>query len=63
MRIAIITCDHFKYELEALTEGDEDFVYREYLEYSYHDSPKNLKARIIEISVTLKGKVDAVLLG
>lgn len=63
MRIAIIACDHFKYELEALTEGDEDFVYREYLEYSYHDSPKNLKARIIEISVTLKGKVDAVLLG
>jgi hypothetical protein len=63
MRIAIIACDHFKRELEALTAGDEDFVHREYLEYELHEKPKDLKARIIEKIQDLAGKVDAVLIG
>ena len=63
MRIAIIACDHFKMELEALTEGDDEFVYHEYLEYRLHESLKELRATVIERVNSMEGRVDAVLLG
>ena len=63
MRIAIVACDHFKRELEALTEGDPDFVLHEYLEYSYHNEPQKLQEVVVEKVNSLEGTVDAVLLG
>ncbi|MDW5562181.1 MAG: DUF1638 domain-containing protein [Methanomassiliicoccus sp.] len=63
LRIAIIACDHFKRELEALTEGDGDFVLHEYLEYHLHENPKALRETVIDRIDSLEGKVDAVLLG
>jgi len=63
LRIAIIACDHFKRELDALTEGDEDFFYFEYLEYSLHNDPKKLKMEVVDRVNSLEGKADAVLIG
>jgi hypothetical protein len=63
LRIAIIACDHFKMELEALTEGDDEFVYHEYLEYRLHESLKELRATVIERVNSLEGRGGAVLLG
>ena len=63
MRIAIVACDHFKRELEALTEGDGDFVLREYLDYNYHNEPNKLREAIVEKVNGLEGTMDAVLLG
>jgi hypothetical protein len=63
MRIAIVACDTFKRELEELTEGDDDFVYHEYLEFGLHEFPKELKEAVVQKVNSLEGKVDAVLLG
>jgi hypothetical protein len=62
-KIAIIACDHFKRELEALVEGDEDFVIHDYLEYHLHEDPLKLRDVVIERINALEGQVDAVLLG
>ena len=63
MKIAIIACDHFKRELETLTDGDADFVMHEYLEFSYHNDPNKLRQVIVEKVNGLEGTMDAVLLG
>jgi hypothetical protein len=63
MRIAIIACDHFKRELETLTDGDADFVMHEYLEYAYHNEPLKLRDVLVEKVNNLEGTMDAVLLG
>ena len=63
MKIAIVACDTFKRELEELVDGDDDFVYHEYLEFGLHEFPKELKSTVIEKVNSLEGKVDAVLLG
>ncbi len=63
MRIAIVACDHFKRELEALTEGDTDFVMRDYLEFNLHNDPNRLRDVIVEKVNGLEGTMDAVLLG
>jgi hypothetical protein len=63
MKIAIVACDHFKRELEALTDGDADFVMHEYLEFSYHNDPNKLREVIVEKVNGLEGTMDAVLLG
>jgi hypothetical protein len=63
MRIAIVACDHFKRELEALTEGDLDFVMRDYLEFNLHNDPNRLRDVIVEKVNGLEGTMDAVLLG
>ncbi|QLH75584.1 MAG: DUF1638 domain-containing protein [Methanomassiliicoccales archaeon] len=62
-RIAIVACETFKKALEILTEGDRDFVHKEYLEFGLHEWPEDLKRTVIEKVNSLEGKVDAVLLG
>ena len=62
MHLGIIACEAFKEELELLTEGDPDIVYKEYLEFRLHEYPQELRATVIEKVNGLEGKVDAVFL-
>jgi hypothetical protein len=52
-----------KGELEMLTAGDPDIVYKEYLDFGLHTVPEKMKKTIIEKVNSLEGKVDAVFLG
>ncbi len=63
MKIGIIACETFERGLEALTKGDEDIAYKEYLEFGLHEYPEELKRAVIDKVNSLEGKVDAVLLG
>lgn len=63
MRIGIIACEAFERNLEYLTQGDQDIVYKEYLAFNLHMVPENLKRTVIEKVNGLEGKVDAALLG
>ncbi|MDW5563140.1 MAG: DUF1638 domain-containing protein [Methanomassiliicoccus sp.] len=63
MRIGIIACETFERGLEELIQGDEDIVYKEYLEFGLHEYPEDLKRVVIDKVNSLEGKVDAVLLG
>jgi hypothetical protein len=62
-RIGIIACEILKREIEMLTKDDPDFVSREYLEFALHIDSAVLKQKVSEKVESLKGKVDAVLLG
>jgi hypothetical protein len=62
MKIGIIACETFKRQLEILTEGDPDIVYKEYLEFGLHEFPDELKKVVTDKVNSLAGKVDAVLL-
>ncbi|MGD1059926.1 MAG: DUF1638 domain-containing protein [Methanomassiliicoccales archaeon] len=62
-RIGIIACEILKREIEMLTKDDPDFVHREYLEFALHIDSAVLKEKVTEKVNSLKGKVDAVLLG
>lgn len=62
MRLGIIACEAFKEELELLTEGDEDIVHKEYLEFRLHLYPQDLRASVIDKVNGLEGKADAVFL-
>jgi hypothetical protein len=62
-RIGIIACEILKREIELLTKDDSDFVHREYLEFALHIDSAVLKQKVMEKVDSLKGKVDAVLLG
>ncbi len=63
MRIGILGCDAIKGELEIVTAGDPDVVYREYLEFGLHLHPDDLKKVIIEKLRSLPTPVDVVFLG
>lgn len=63
MRIGIVACDIFKQEIEALTEGDEDIVHKEYLEFALHVHPEEMRQTVIEKVNALTGKADAVFIG
>jgi hypothetical protein len=62
MRIAIISCETFKRELEMLTSTDPDIVHREYLEFGLHEHPQELRRVVVEKVQALQGEVDAVFL-
>lgn len=62
-RIGIVACEILKREIELLTKDDPDFVQREYLEFALHIDSAVLKQKVMEKVDSLKGKVDAVLLG
>ncbi|WP_400207150.1 DUF1638 domain-containing protein [Candidatus Methanomassiliicoccus intestinalis] len=63
MRIGIIACDSFKEEINYLTEGDPDIIFKEYLQFGLHEHPDELKSTVIDHVNALQGKVDAVFLG
>ena len=63
MKIGLIACDILEPELEHLTKDDPDFVHREYIEYALHVYPDDMRGKLIERINSLKGTVDAVLLG
>jgi hypothetical protein len=63
VRIGILGCDAIKDELELVTAGDPDVVYREYLEFGLHLRPDDLKKAILEKLQHLEGQVDVVFLG
>ncbi len=62
-RIGIVACEILKREIEMLTKDDPDFVSREYLEFALHIDSAVLKQKVTEKVESLRGKVDAVLLG
>ena len=63
MRLGIVACDILKNEIEHLTKDDPDFVRREYLEFALHEHPEEMRIRIEDTVNSLKGEVDAVLIG
>ena len=63
MKIGIIACETFRRELEMITQGDEDIVHKEYLEFGLHEYPEELKKAVVDKVNSLEGKVDAVFLG
>jgi len=63
MRIGLIACDILEPEFELLIKDDPDFVHKEYMEFALHAYPDDMRAKLIEKVNSLKGKVDAVLLG
>ncbi|HOE52143.1 MAG TPA: DUF1638 domain-containing protein [Methanomassiliicoccales archaeon] len=62
-RLAIIACEILKPELEKLTEGWDDVVHKEYLEFALHINPEDLRAKVLDKVNALQGKADAVFLG
>jgi Protein of unknown function (DUF1638) len=63
MRIGIIGCDAIKSEIEMVSSGDPDVVYREYLEFGLHLQPEELKKVILEKLNSLPSDLDVVFLG
>jgi hypothetical protein len=63
MRIGIVARETFRRELDLVTEGDPDIAYKEYLEWGLHEYPEELRRAIVDKVNSLRGKVDAVLLG
>lgn len=63
MGIGILGCDAIRNELEIITAGDRDIVYREYLEFGLHLEPDQLKKVILERLSSLPAEVDIVFLG
>lgn len=63
MKLGIVACDILKHEIESLVADDPDFVRKEYLEYSIHVFPEEMKAKILEAIDKVKGDVDGILLG
>jgi len=62
-RLAIIACEILKPELEMLTEGWNDVVHKEYLEFALHINSDELRAKVQDKVNALEGSVDAVFLG
>jgi len=62
-RLAIIACEILKPELDKLTEGWEDVVHKEYLEFALHINADELRAKVLDKVNALQGQVDAVFLG
>ena len=46
VRVGIVACEIFKHEMEMLTEGDPDIVFKEYLEFGLHIYPEDLGPRL-----------------
>jgi hypothetical protein len=63
MRIGILGCDAIRNELEIVTAGDPEVVYREYLEFGLHLQPDDLKKVILEKLDSLPIELDVVFLG
>ncbi|MDI3482313.1 MAG: hypothetical protein PWQ88_184 [Candidatus Methanomethylophilaceae archaeon] len=63
MRIGIIACEIFKDEIEALVDGDDDIVHKEFLEFGLHIEPEKMRQVVVEKANAIKNKVDAVMLG
>ncbi|MDD1771921.1 MAG: DUF1638 domain-containing protein [Methanomassiliicoccales archaeon] len=63
MRIGVVACECFEKELDIVLEGDEDIIYKQYMEFGLHAYPQELKKELIKTVNSLKGKVDAVFLG
>jgi hypothetical protein len=63
MRIGILGCDAIRHELEIVTAGDPDVVYREYLEFGLHLHPVDLKKTIMDKIEALPVEVDVLFLG
>lgn len=63
MRIGIVACEIFKDELDRITEGDDDIVHKEYLEFALHVRPQLLRETVVNKANELKDKVDLVFLG
>ncbi|MCG7840956.1 MAG: DUF1638 domain-containing protein [Methanomassiliicoccales archaeon] len=62
-RLAIIACEILKPELEKLTEGWDEVVHREYLEFALHINADDLRVKVQDKVNALHGQVDAVFLG
>lgn len=63
MRIGILGCDAIRHELDIVTAGDPDVVYREYLEFGLHLHPVELRKVILERIEALPAEVDVLFLG
>lgn len=63
MRIGILGCDAIRHELDIVTAGDPDVVYREYLEFGLHLHPVELRRVILEKIEALPAEVDVLFLG
>lgn len=63
MKVAVIACDIFKEEVEALIEGDEDVVHVEFLEFGLHIEPERMRQVVVERANAIKDDVDAIMLG
>lgn len=63
MGIGILGCDAIRNELEIVTAGDREVVYREYLEFGLHLEPEQLRKAILEKLESLPAEVDVVFLG
>ena len=62
-RLAIIACEILKLELEKLTDGWDDVVHKEYLEFALHINADDLRAKVLDKLNALEGQADAVFLG
>ncbi|MDW5562709.1 MAG: DUF1638 domain-containing protein [Methanomassiliicoccus sp.] len=63
MRIGVVACEIFKQEIEVLTEGDEEIVHKEYLEFALHVNAEEMRQAVMDKVNALAGKVDAVFIG
>ena len=63
MRLGIVACDILKKEIEHLVADDPDFVRKEYLEFSLHVYPEEMKSKILEVIDDVKKDVDGILIG
>lgn len=63
MEIGILGCDAIRNELEIVTAGDPEVVYREYLEFGLHLEPDRLREVILEKLGSLPDEVGIVFLG
>jgi len=63
MKVGIVACEVFEKEIDLLTEGDHDIVYKEYVEFGEHIFPEKMKETLIKKVNALEGKVDSVFLG
>ncbi|WP_400260360.1 DUF1638 domain-containing protein [Candidatus Methanomassiliicoccus intestinalis] len=63
MRLGVVACDILKKEIEHLLGDDPDFVRKEYLEFSLHVYPEEMKAKILEVIDDVKKEVDGILIG
>ncbi len=63
MRLGIVACDILKKEIEHLVADDTDFVRKEYLEFSLHVYPEEMKSKILEVIDDVKKDVDGILIG
>ncbi len=63
MRIGIIGCEALKREIDRVTLGDQEIVFKEYLDFGLHLNTDGLKSAVLEHLQALDGRVDAIFLG